>query len=345
MDENHLERIEKNIESVIRACQHSKHFTKITIVLNNSIIEHLGLNGVGEKTKRLVKEMASKTSLDITILSKDYNNSMAKGYNYLLKYFHKKTNVNKICVFADDYIVPKDWVDIILDEFINHADADFIIPSTSFVAQKNLLIPFDIPNHWQTNEVYNGNVIGISSGVKIKDIDSISSQVRHEKTIRYFGPPSFETTVFKRSFIDRFGYLCDKYYSLFFNREFFEKAVKNGAKGYISRRSFVFHYGKGGTKAVHKGTGDEKFKGSPVERNLINDVDLYNKRNDKEIDYWWRNSAEGQSPVVKMPNNFKVRLIIFKYNLMNLLKRFPIIYKFIYKSYKKIRNLIRTVII
>lgn len=334
-DENHLERVEKSIKSIIRSCENSKYSSRVVIVLNESIIEHLGIRGVGEKTKKLVNNIIKDTFLDLKILSKSYNNSMARGYNYLLKYFHKETDVDKICVYADDYIIPKKWVDIILDEFNKFSDADFIMPSTTFVAQKNLFVPFKIPTHWEKNEIANGNVLGISNGVKIYDIDYISERLNSQRTIRYFAPPSFETTVFTRNFVDRYGYLCGDYYSLFFNREYFERSISRGAKGYISRKSFVFHYGKGGTKALYKETGDEKFAGSPVEINLINDVDLYNKRNNTNIAYWWRNQPNGQAPVIKIPCNFKIRLFVLKYNLLDFIRRYPSLYNTIHKMYKR----------
>ena len=295
-DEKHLERIVTGINSFKRAFKYTKYKSKLIILLNESLVEHINLVGVGNRTKAIIEELV-KDVKNIEIHSLSYNNSMVKGYNYLLKTLHQQREVKFLSVFADDYIVPINWIDTVISEFTIYKNADFLMPSTSYVTHKNLLVPFDELKSWNLDR-RNGVKVGVKNGVKVEDIDNISSELQNINTIRYIPTPSFETTVFTRECIDKIGYLCEDYYFVFWNTEYFQRLMQKGTIGYISRKSFVFHYGKGGTTSLYNKTGDEKFEGSPVEKNLINDVNLYNKRNNKHTKYWWRKSIDSKETAI-----------------------------------------------
>lgn len=107
--------------------------------------------------------------------------------------------------------------------------------------------------------------------------------------------------------------------------------IKSGVLGYISRKSFVFHYGKGGTSSLYKKTGDEKFSGSPVEKNLISDVDLYNKRNNTNAGYWWKKPATNQ---ITLSKESIIKLVkYYDKRDRNLIKNFRNIIKKIYHKH------------
>ncbi len=298
-DENHLERITTCIKSLINAASISNKKTNLFILLNESFVESINKNGVGDKTKNAITAIAKQYDF-VEILSIKYKDSMnVKGYNFLLKHIHQhKNNFKFVSVFADDYVVPNNWIDIVFDEFLVHPKADFIMPSTSYVTHKNLLVPFDDLKHWDL-DIRNGVRVGVKKNATIEDINKISLSLSNFRTIKYTPSASFETTIFDRNCLDKIGYLHEQYFSVFWNTEYFKRMIKSGVLGYISRKCFVFHYGKGGTTSLYKKTGDEKFSGSPVEKNLISDVDLYNKRNNKNIGYWWKTLKPSQKTLSK----------------------------------------------
>lgn len=317
-DEYHLERITTCITSCISSIENSKSQVKLNILLNNSYVEHLKLKGVGKKTREIINQITQSINFEFELFDIEYNNSMAYGYNFLLKNLYNDKSVSRIVIFADDYIIPKDWFAIIDSEFDKFPICDYITPSTSFVAQKNLLVPFQMQKHWVKNMVNEGkDFVGISKGITVSDVDMISKKCKHFPTIKHVGPPSFETTIFKRETLTKFGFLCEEYFFLFFNSEYFIRLKNGGALGIISRKAFVFHYGKGGTKSIFKGTGDEKFTDSPFEKYLINDINIFNKRNNKSAEIWWNNKS---SKIESHPVNLKIIYYLIKYNIMSIIK-------------------------
>lgn len=316
-DEYHLERIEKCLSSILNSIRnYDSSKIVLNILFNDSLIEHIGLPGVGSSTKNLVYNLSANSNINLEVCSHVYNNSMSVGYNYLFKRLHSKYDPEYITIFADDYILPVSWFNIIQREILRNK-IDYLIPSTSFVAQHNLLVPFKISNSWNLNYIEGTNkCIGVTSGVSIRDVELISRNSQMFSTIKHVGPPSFETTVFSKKILDKIGYLCEDYFFLFFNSEYFIKVKNAGFKGAISRKSFVFHYGKGGTKSVFKLTGDEKFSGSPFESKLISDINLYNFRNNKRIKKWWADRPKA----VATPSNIYVYIILYYNNALALLK-------------------------
>lgn len=329
-DKNHLERITTCINSLINTMNASNKKANLFILLNESFVDSINKNGVGEKTKNTITGIAKKYDF-VEIMSISCENSMAKGYNFILKHIHQHKNRFKfLSVFADDYIVSNNWIDIVFNEFLAHPKADFIMPSTSYVTHKNLLVPFDDFKHWDL-DIRDGVRVGVKKNVAIEDINKISLSMNNFKTIKYTPSPSFETTVFDRNCLDKIGYLHEQYFSIFWNTEYFKRMIKSGVLGYISRKSFVFHYGKGGTSSLYKKTGDEKFSGSPVEKNLISDVDLYNKRNNTNAGYWWKKPATNQ---ITLSKESIIKLVkYYDKRDRNLIKNFRNIIKKIYHKH------------
>ena len=288
-DPIHLEQIQNCLQSLCLAAESCVTQVELVIGINISENPINGSKGMATQTKNFIESLERKYAFVCSILL-DYKDSMiAKGYNILLKHLYNQTNADYISVFADDYIVPYYWFNKVLSEFAKYGDADFIMPSTSFVTHKNLLVPLKIREHWQPNiNQQTGVLNGIHTGITIEEATEIANDCQGYRTIRFVPSVSFETTVFTRNYVERFGFLDDQYYSLFFNQEYVNDAVAKGAIGYISRKSFVFHYGKGGTGTVHKKTGDEKFSGSPVEFYLKRDVDYYNQKHGTDVKYWWQ---------------------------------------------------------
>jgi hypothetical protein len=93
--------------------------------------------------------------------------------------------------------------------------------------------------------------------------------------------------VFKRELIDQVGYIEDEYTQLFYDNDYFLKIYNRGFKGHIAKNCFIFHYGKGGTKAYYKETADEKFIDSPVDDLLQQDIEIWNKRTGQNVKPWW----------------------------------------------------------
>ncbi len=315
-DEFHIERIVSCIKSVIVAVRNSSKRVKLLVLFNNSYIQHIGKNGVGPETEKIVSSTLEYSNINYTIISKKYNNSMAVGYNILFKSLYKD-KVKYISILADDYIMPSEWFNIVYTEFQTDKTIDYIIPSTTFVAQKNLLVPLKVKENWTLNYVGNdGEYIGVSKGITLSDVNHISSSCQKFSYIKHVGPPSFETSIFKYETVKKYGFLCEDYYLLFFNSEYFIRMKAGNGRGIISRKSFIFHYGKGGTKAIFKDTGDEKYKDSPMEKYLLSDIRLFNTRNNRNIEVWWNKSPN----IVGHPNNVIIIFIMIKYHIYSILK-------------------------
>jgi hypothetical protein len=330
-DEYHLERIMSCVRSLIAAAQAARQVS-VSLLLVPNMSEPLGQNipGTGPETLKRLNDLASSAQASVKIEPHSYRDSMnVKGYNFILKRLFADESNDFISVFADDYIVPRDWFDVAFDELSKHTKADFLIPATSFVAQANLLVPLTIKKHWQLNT--EGEVVfGVTTGVTFEDVEEIARSCRSYPTIRFMPPPSFETAVFRRAFLEKHGFLHEDYYSLFYNTEYFDRALASGFTGVTSRRAFVFHHGKGATKAVFK-QGDEKFSKSPAERYLLNDIEIYNRRNNRDIKPWWTSG----SPVrVGKPSNMKIRLLMKKYELMSWLTQYPQAFRLAKRAYR-----------
>lgn len=330
-DKFHLERIKTSLDSFIKAINKSKIDVKLEILLNNSFIEYVNLYGIGNKTKELV---FGYNKYDfINIVEDCWNNSMCIGYNKLFKSLHSDKSVDFISIFADDYIVPTNWVNIIVSEFKEN-NADFIMPSTSYVTHKNLLVPFKEPKHWNL-DIRDNIKVGVKNGVNIDDINNISDSLQNLKTIDYMPTASFESTIFKREILDKFGYLDDRYFSLFWNQEYITKLFMNGVKGKISRKAFVFHYGKGGTTALFNKIGDEKHENSPFEKYLKSDVDLYNQKNCNKVSYWWLDKTNSSKKEKALEFNDIVKLIDFYNNKSFIVLKLKLIIKNSFCKFKK----------
>ncbi len=334
-DVMHLERIEKCITSLVSASNNTSKKVQLMFLMNMSVIGKPEVQGVGPATQSLVKRLSEKAKNKILIQERKSPHSMnVKHYAYLQSSLND-AGCAKVVVFADDYIVPIKWIDTVLNEFEEFPAADFITPSTSFVAQTNLIVPIKIKPKWQPS-IYNNHVYGITSGISQEDVEEISQKVSSYPTIKYIPSPSFETTVFTNGFLKQHGYVDSRYFSIFYNTEYFKKALSKGAKGYISRKSYVFHYGKGGTAAVEKEKRDEKYKGSPVEKYLLKDIELYNKNTGSCIEPWW-GSKEGRysAPL----DNYQRELQMRMYNYRDIGAK--ILYKWTrikYKIYSKLKK-------
>lgn len=295
-DECHLERIENNINSICHAASLSKHRIKISIYLNKSKILHLeNISGIGQKTEEKILSLKEKYNFEI--LEYFGENAISKGYNLLLQHGHKHTDAKKIVVFADDYIMPYFWFDLIKLNFDKKQDASFMMPCTSYVAQKNLEMNFEPFPEWDIRIAEKGdhkkmNIKTIYGGVKIDHINEIAKKFIKNEIILYSDPPSFETTVFTRELIDQVGYIFPEYYSCFYDNDYFNMINKKMLRGYIAKNCFIFHYGKGGTKSLYKETADEKFKESPVNYQLLSDIEVWNKRWGKNVKPWWGKKDE-----------------------------------------------------
>ena len=330
-DSKHLERIGCCLSSIVNTVGNTNKSATIACVLNQTVIGDDKLCGTGPKTTALVNKLLKQAQCDVSITKRKISTSMnVNHYSYLQEFLHRNKKCNKVVIFADDYIVPSNWLNIIFNEFNRYKDADFIMPSSSYGAKSNLLVPFDVKPSWDCYKI-EGSTVGIHGGVSIKDVDEIAQKLARKKTIRYIPPASFETTVFTDSFLNRFGYLYKNYFSIFYDTEYFAVACANGAKGYISRKSFIFHYGKGGTAARYKDR-DEKYKGSPSEKYLLNDIKLYNKRNGGSIAPWW--SEKSGKPAVDKPlGNKEIETLIMQNNFRDLFRRSQLLYRIVNKIY------------
>ncbi len=338
-DPAHLERIQKCLSSIQVAIESASGLNiKVHVGLNHSQVDHLGVKGIGPKTQAWLDAFLSKHPDHFKATPFDEKNSLVYGYDFLLRGWKDQTEARRVVIFADDYILPRGWFSVVNREFSKRPDADFIMPSTCFVAQKNLLVPMKLPAHWELHRSETGEPIGAKTGVTIDDVDRISRKAGLLPTIRFVGPPSFETTVFTRAFLERFGTLHTEYYSMLYDFDYIVGAVTKGAVGYISRKAFVFHHGKGGTAAAYKATRDEKYKGSPVEEKLAHDVDLYNRRNNAKVPYFWKSAGQGKAPQVAFPSNAQIFGMLAVYGALSFLKSHPRIYQASRRWYHTLRS-------
>lgn len=291
-DPYHTERIEKNITSICEASIKTKHNVNVVVALNNSEVKlgNTSVVGVGEKTKNLILSLQSLYNFEIIY----YNgvNANSRGYNLLLKHGHQKTDAKFITIFADDYIMPSFWYDLMFLNFKHHKNSFFMMSSTCFVAQDNLRYEIDYHPDWDVRVAEKGDhkkwgVKTIYGGVQIDHINEIAKKFVNYPIIPFYNPPSFETTVFKRELIDRVGYIHGEYFSCFYDNDYFNLIYQQGLSGHIAKNCFIFHYGKGGTKALYSETADEKFIGSPVEHQLNSDVSIWNERWNQKVKPWW----------------------------------------------------------
>jgi hypothetical protein len=271
--------------------------------------------GVGEVTKSLVYGLKNSYK-NISIQEYSYQASMnVKGYKYLVDSC-LKDNSEYISIFADDYVVPNNWFDIVNDEISEHSP-DYLTPSTTFVAQSNLLGLVKWKNFPKLDYVLSDDKkIGVKSGVNSDIVEEMSAPSRKLKTIPFVGPVCFETTVFKKRVLQRVA-ICTNYYSTFYNIDLFIRIKAADFQGVLSRKAFIFHYGKGATKAVYL-AGDEKFDSSPAYEFLMRDIELFNKRNKRNIKKWWG----GDKPVRNIEYRYyEIYLIILLCNLKSFFKK------------------------
>lgn len=293
-DPYHMERIERNITSIAEAATDSNINVNLILMLNRSQVlgQPEGVMGIGKKTEKLIFYLADKFGLK-TI---DYTgiNSCAKGYTEVLKYLHTQTDSKNMVVFADDYIMPKGWFDRMNNNFLANSNIDFIMPTTSFVAQNILRQDIGYHPDWDVRVApkgdhvsYQGGYKTIYGGVTIEHINEIAQRFISNGTIPYYGDPSFETTVFTRNLVNIMGYPWHEYNQCFYDSDYFNMINNKKLGGLIAHNCWIFHYGKGGTKALYKETADEKFKESPVNHLLESDVAIWNKRWGGNIQPWW----------------------------------------------------------
>ena len=291
-DESHLERIEKVITSVCLARNKRSSCgceVFVDVLLNKSIVDS-GEVAVGPKTLELVSDLQDQHSFQVRNYTEE--NSCSRGYRNILSYGHTKTSAEYIVVFADDYIIPSFWFDKMVENFKNNEDASFMVASTCNVAQSNLINIFTPHPSWDVRVAEQGdhdrlNYETTYAGVEIEHIESIASSFLDYEIIPWSPPPSFETTVFKRNLLDEVGYILPDYYAIFYDTDYFNSIHESGAKGYIAKNCFAFHYGKGGTKSLYKKTADEKYVNSPYEDKLLSDINLWNSRSGNGVTPWW----------------------------------------------------------
>ena len=289
-DKVHFRQIELCLLSIIAAIHRTDKRVKFLVLMNLSVVGNPELTGVGQRTQSKVKNILENSNISYHLFADQFPNSMnVAAYHRLQRELHEKERSNKVVVFADDYIIPSNWIDTIFHEFHRHPHATFLTPASVFIPQVDLLVPLKLQPSWQLVR-QQGRIVGIAEGVSIKDVNDMAMLHQHRKAIEHHrSANSFETTVFTRDFLSHCGYVYPHYFSTWYNNEYFKKAKKQGERGIVSYQSFVFHHGKGGTAALHKETRDEKYKGSPYEKYLAHDVTLYNKRNNANIpNYWWR---------------------------------------------------------
>ena len=299
-DADHLERVTHGLQSMINAIHHTDKRAKLSVLMNQTVVGNPALNGVGKQTEDKVKELLKSSDTEYSLGAAQFPDSMnVAAYHRLQQELHKEDRCHKVVVFADDYIVPCNWIETVFAEFGQHKYADFLTPSSVFIPQKDILVPLELKPEWKLVK-QEGRIVGIASGVSMEDVNRMARSHKNKKTIMHMkGRNSFETTVFTDRFLELNGYVHPYYFSIYYNHEYFKRAknLRNKAIGIISRRSFVFHYGKGGTASLHQKTRDEKYRGSPVEKYLMHDVDMYNKRNAKNVGYFW------QKPMNKKKKN------------------------------------------
>ena len=280
--------VKSTIEDAIR----SKSTVKIILCLNRSLIKQFSppICGIGPKTDEFLKQTSDTYGLEII----EYvgANACAEGYRKIMKYLYENSNSSKIVVFADDYIVPTGWFDRMQTNFTNHSEYDFIMPSTSFVWQKNLMKEVQYHPDWDVRVAPKGdhkkwNYKTIYGGVKIEHVDKMAKKFINNPLVPYSGSPSFETTVFRRKLIKNTGYIYFEYFRAFYDNDYFRMILQKGFKGAIGENVFIFHYGKGGNKALFSETADGKYKESPIINQYHSDIATWNRRWGESVKPWW----------------------------------------------------------
>ncbi len=265
--------------------------------MNQTVVGNPALLGVGRETERTVRQLLRSSDAQYSLMAAKFPDSMIVApYHRLQQEMHKRDRCHKVVVFADDYIVPYSWIETVFAEFRRYKYADFLTPSSVFIPQKDALVPLELKPEWKLAK-QGERIVGVASGVSMEDVNRMARSHKDRKTIMHYRANSFETTVFTDRFLELNGHVHPHYFSIFYNHEYFQRAKRNKAVGVVSRRSFVFHYGKGGTASLYQETRNEKYKGSPVEKFLIRDMHLYNERNAKNADYFW------QKPMNKKAEN------------------------------------------
>ena len=293
-DPYHMERIKNNLNSIILAAKKSKKRINLLISMNCSPVETPDgvISGVGTKTKDMIKYICKDAGIKTKEYREEISSACARGYNDLLIYGYNNTDAEKIVIFADDYIMPSFWFDMMSLNFDKNPEASFVMPITSYVSQDNLRVNIENHPNWDVRVAPKGdhkkwNYQTIYGGVEIEHIEEISKKFIYDGVVGYLDPPSFETTMFKRELIEKVGFIHEEYFSCFYDSDYFNMIKSKGLKGVIARNCFIFHYGKGATKALYKETADEKYKNSPVEKLLLKDIEVWNKRNNQNVKPWW----------------------------------------------------------
>jgi hypothetical protein len=316
-DENHLMRIQSCLNSLFEAANnYSGGKVFFHVVLNMSPpLNSNNIVGVGKITRNFVYGLKDGFP-NISIEEYSYRASMmVKGYKKLVDCCLKDDS-EYVSIFADDYVVPNNWFDIIDAEILEHAP-DYLTPSTTFVAQTNLLVPIKWECFPKLDYVFSGDdKIGVRAGIDSGIVEKMGLSFRKFKTIPFVGPVCFETTVYKKCVLQSVA-ICTDYYSIFYNIDLFIRIKAANFRGVLSRKSFVFHYGKGATSAVYL-AGDEKFDSSPAYKFLIGDIELFNKRNGANIKKWWSGNKPRRN---KEYGYYEIHLVILLCNLKSFIKR------------------------
>ena len=330
-DASHLERITHCLQSLINAIHYTDKRVKLLVLMNQTVVGNPMLNGVGKQTELKVKELLKSSDAEYSLVAAQFPDSMnVASYHRLQQELHKRDGCHKVVVFADDYIIPYNWIETIFTEFRRYKYADFLTPSSVFIPQRDALVPLELKPKWKLVK-REDRIVGIASGVSIEDVNSMARLHENKKTIMHLNANSFETTVFTDRFLELNGYVHPHYFSVYYNHEYFKRAKRNKAQGIISRRSFVFHYGKGGTASLYQKTGDEKYRGSPVEKFLMRDVDMYNKRNAKNADYFWKKPMNKKTKKISFSDiNKEIERRIKKNNWRSLGYKVKLFFNIIY---------------
>ena len=93
--------------------------------------------------------------------------------------------------------------------------------------------------------------------------------------------------MFRRKLIQNTGYIYSEYFRAFYDNDYFRMILLKGFKGAIGENVFIFHYGKGGNKALFTETADAKFKESPVVDQYHSDIAIWNRRWGESVKPWW----------------------------------------------------------
>ena len=301
-DPYHLERIERDICSIADAAIYSKHSIHLMLCPNMSPVlgtDNPNTVGVGDKTRALITKLSTQYNLPIHNYTGD--NGAAKGYRFIQEYLYTKTKGKNIVVFADDYIMPTEWFDKMMDNMDKHPEFSFMVPSTSFVCQEQLTEDIEIDYHpdWDVRVAPKGDhkkwgYKTIYGGVTVDHINDLYKKHAHLPVIQFWGAPSFETTIFNREYMDEIGLIHERYYSQWYDNDYFMLGFNKGKIGGIAKNAFIFHYGKGGTKALYKDTADQKYQESPVIHFMENDIKVWNERWGQNRESQWGSAPDAK---------------------------------------------------